>query len=141
MRYLFRGHRKKLHETADALAETYGAECSYKTGTFRLVLTRRRKEEQYVFVADVREDGDTCLLDGEIKLVGRPWRWYDYAFSVLMCLLVIPAAVLFISPALSGTGVSTAGATVAALPLFSPTRKAREEKLRRVMALFTEELS
>lgn len=140
MEYRFEGHRKQLREAVDHVAETYGADCSYKAGEFRLVLARRRKAEQYAFVGTVTEKEGECFIEGNIERTGESWKWYDYFLSVLLCLLIIPGLLLLVSPALMGTGTAQVATDTAVLPLSAPSKRAMRTKLSRTMSLFAEEI-
>ncbi len=139
MKYRFEGHRKQLREAVDHVAETYGADCSYKTGEFRLVLARRRKAEQYAFVGTVTEKDGECFIEGDIERTGEKWKWYDYFLSVLLCLLIIPGLLLLVSPALFNFGYNDVATDAAVLPLSAPSKKSMRTKLSRTMSLFAEE--
>lgn len=142
MRYLFRGNKKKLREQTEKLAEEYGTGISFRARDFRLILARRRKEEQYAFVAEVKETEQGCVITGDIKFTGKPWTWYDYFLSVLVCILILPALCLLSTPALfPATYASPQGnAEQVPLPLFAPSKKAMKTRLSRIMNLFTEQL-
>ncbi len=139
MTYLFRGTKRELREKVRAL-HADGLDIAYKGEELRVVLSRKKRAERYVFSASAEETDAGCTIAGEIVLTGTPWRWYDYLFSVLLCLLVFPALLLLAVPATFGGGYYAGGGTPdSRLPFFSPSKREREKRLKGIMALFTEE--
>ena len=95
-----------------------------------IVVCLRGKKPQYAFLGTITE-GEGCTVEGEIALVGRPWRWYDYFFTSLTCLIFLPLTALLLAGDLVMTAYIAAGNPLWGGSFCFPftSAKSREKKL------------
>ena len=103
---------------------------SCKGDRVEIVVCRRGKKPQYAFLGTISEEGE-CLVSGEIELVGKPWRWYDYFFTALTCIIFLPLTVLCLAGDLVMTAYIASGNPVWGGSFCFPftSAKSREKKL------------
>ena len=101
-----------------------------KSDRVEIVVCRRGKKPQYAFLGTISE-GEGCTVEGEIVLVGKPWKWYDYFFTVLTCLIFLPLTALLFAGDLVMTAYIASGNPVWGGSFCFPftTAKSREKKL------------
>ena len=103
---------------------------SCKGDRVEIDVCRRGKKPQYAFLGTISEENE-CIVRGEIELVGKPWRWYDYFFTALTCIIFLPLTVLLLAGDLVMTAYIASGNPVWGGSFCFPftSAKSREKKL------------
>ncbi len=103
---------------------------SCKGDEVEIVVCRRGTAPQYAFFGTISE-GEECAVKGEIALVGKPWRWYDYFFTVLSCVIFLPLTAFLFAGDLVMTAYLAAGNPLWSGSFCFPftSAKSREKKL------------
>lgn len=99
-----------------------------------IVVCRRGKAPQYAFRGEMSGE-ENCEIEGEIELVGRPWRWYDYALTALTCVIFLPLTLLLVAGDLVILSSIAAGnpLRLGIFPFPFTSAKGREKKLNRFL--------
>lgn len=125
MKFHYAGNRKKFKDdiaATSAEARKLGIKAECKGNNFNAVLSWRHNKPQYAFLANLTNESD-IIIDGKIELIGIKWKWYNYIFYVLACILIIPFIILAFVP-----GDMNAGAG-GWIPFPFSSKKNREKRL------------
>ena len=106
MKFHYAGSRKNFKDDVAAAgmkAKQSGIRAECKGSNFYAVVAWRHNVPQYAFRGSLSGESELDI-DGKIELVGTEWKWYDYLFSVLAHILIIPFLILTFIPGDSNAG-------------------------------------